>query len=135
MGSSTSGHLRKHESWVSAMQRLADAVLIVLAQVIARWVYGESWDERVMIVTVLGLLVYGFTAEVGGLYRPWRMETILREIKDTLLSWLPVPLALLAFWFFTKTSTDYSRVTSFIWFLLAPLLLCTLRAVSGRTSR
>ena len=129
MGSSTSGHLRKHESWVSAMQRLADAVLIVLAQVIARWVYGESWDERVMIVTVLGLLVYGFTAEVGGLYRPWRMETILREIKDTLLSWLPVPLALLAFWFFTKTSTDYSRVTSFIWFLLAPLLLCTLRAV------
>ena len=40
-----------------------------------------------------------------------------------------MPLALLAFWFFTKTSTQYSRVAAFIWFVLAPLMLCTLRVV------
>ncbi len=111
------------------MQRLVDGAVIVLAQILSRWMYREPWGEQAMMVTILGLLAYGFAAEVSGLYRPYRMETIVREIRDTLVSWLPVPLTLLAFWFFTKTSTNYSRVAAFIWFLLAPLMLCALRAV------
>jgi putative colanic acid biosynthesis UDP-glucose lipid carrier transferase len=95
---------------------------------LARRLYHEPWGEQTMTVTVLGLLAYGFTAEVSGLYRPYRMETIVREIRDTLVSWLPVPLTLLAFWFFTKTSTHYSRVAASLWFVLAPVMLCTLRA-------
>jgi putative colanic acid biosysnthesis UDP-glucose lipid carrier transferase len=130
MGISKNGTLRKHEAWVSSMQRLADAALIIFAHLLARRVYGEAWSEQMMTVTVIGLLVYGFSAEIIGLYRPWRMETVLREIKDTLLAWLPVPLVLLAFWFFTKTSTQYSRVAASLWFLLAPVMLCSLRAVA-----
>ena len=129
MGALTNGTIRKHEAWVPSVQRISDAVIIILAHLFARWLYAESWNEQVMTVTVIGLLVYGFVAEIGGLYRPWRTETILREIKDTLLAWLPVPLALLAFWFFTKTSTQYSRVAAFIWFVLAPIMLCALRGV------
>ncbi len=128
MGSS-SGTLRRHEAWVSSLQRLVDAATVILAQLLAHSVYGEAWREQTMTITVIGLLVYGFAAEVSGLYRPWRMETILRETKDTLIAWLPVPLALLAFWFFTKTSTQYSRVAAFGWFILAPILLCGLRVV------
>ena len=130
MGSSTSGTLRRHETWVSTIQRLADVVVIVIAHLLARWFYGESWNEQVMTITVLGLLAYGFAAEAGGLYRPWRMESITREIKDTVVAWLSVPLALLVFWFFSKTSTEYSRVAAFLWFLLAPILLCSMRAVA-----
>jgi putative colanic acid biosynthesis UDP-glucose lipid carrier transferase len=129
MGSSTGGTLRRHEAWVSSLQRLADAAVVILAQVLARWLYNESWGEQTMTVTVLGLLAFGFAAEASGLYRPYRMETIVREIRDTLVSWLPVPLTLLAFWFFTKTSTHYSRVAASIWFLLAPAMLCSLRAM------
>ena len=129
MSASTSGTLRKPETWVASLQRLADAIVIVLAQLVARWLYRESWNEQVMTITVLGLLVYGFAAEASGLYRAYRTESILREIKDALLSWLAVPLALLTFWFFSKTSTEYSRVTAFIWFLLAPGMLCAMRGV------
>jgi putative colanic acid biosysnthesis UDP-glucose lipid carrier transferase len=129
MGSSPGGTLRKHEAWVSSLQRLVDAGIIILAQLIARWAYSERLSEQPMMATVIGLLVYGFVAEVGGLYRPWRTESILREIKDTLLAWLPVPLVLLAFWFFTKTSTQYSRVAFSLWFVLAPLFLCSIRVV------
>ncbi len=128
MGTSTGGTLRRHEAWVSSLQRLADVAVIVLAQMLARRMYQEAWGEQTMTVTVLGLLAYGFAAEVSGLYHPYRMETIVREIKDTLVSWLPVPLTLLAFWFFTKTSTHYSRVAASLWFVLAPVMLCTLRA-------
>jgi putative colanic acid biosynthesis UDP-glucose lipid carrier transferase len=126
MGSS-GGTLRRHEAWVSSLQRLVDAATIIFAQLLAHKIYGEVWREQTMTITVIGLLVYGFVAEVGGLYRPWRMETILRETKDTLVAWIPVPLALLAFWFFTKTSTQYSRVAAFAWFILAPFLLCGVR--------
>jgi putative colanic acid biosynthesis UDP-glucose lipid carrier transferase len=111
------------------LQRLADAAVVIAAQILARWLYNEPWGEQTMTVTVLGLLAFGFAAEVSGLYRPYRMETIVREIRDTLVAWLPVPLTLLAFWFFTKTSTEYSRVAATIWFLLAPAMLCSLRAV------
>jgi putative colanic acid biosysnthesis UDP-glucose lipid carrier transferase len=127
MGSSTNGALRKHEAWVASLQRLVDAAVIIFAQVLAREIHGEALQERATTVTVIGLLAFGFAAEVSGLYRPWRVETIWREIKDTLLSWLPVPLVLLAFWFFTKTSTEYSRVAAMIWFVVAPLSLCSLR--------
>jgi putative colanic acid biosynthesis UDP-glucose lipid carrier transferase len=102
--------------------------VVVFAQVLVRWLCNEPWREQTMTVTVLGLLAYGFAAEMTGLYRPHRMETIGREIRDTLVSWLPVPLTLLAFWFFTKTSTHYSRVAALVWFVLAPVMLCALRA-------
>ncbi len=129
MGTSENGAQRKRDAWVSAMQRLVDAFVIVVAQILVRWAYGVHWSERAVTVTAIGLLVYGFAAEVSGLYRPWRTESILHEVKDTLVAWLPVPLVLLAFWFFTKTSTQYSRVAAFIWFLLSPLFLCSLRVV------
>ncbi|HEX7508155.1 MAG TPA: hypothetical protein VF550_15370, partial [Polyangia bacterium] len=105
MGTSAGGTLRRHEAWVSSLQRLVDAAVIILAQLLARKFCGTPWEDQTLTVTVLGLLVYGFAAEVGGLYRPWRMETIVRETRDTLVSWSAVPLTLLTFWFFTKTST------------------------------
>lgn len=119
--------LRRHEVWVNSLQRLVDGGVIVLAQVLAHLLYREPWREQATTVTILGLLVYGFSSEFAGIYRPWRMESILREIRNTLVSWLPVPFVLLSFWFFSKTSTQYSRVASFAWFVLSPLLLCGLR--------
>lgn len=127
MNWSSRGALRRHEGWVSSVQRLSDATIILAAQLLANRLYGELWTERTMTVFVIGILVFGFAAEVIGLYRPYRMDSIGREIKDALLAWSAVPLALLAFWFFTKTSTQYSRMTATFWFTLAPVALCGLR--------
>ena len=129
----TNGPLRRLESWVCALQRIVDVVIIIGAQILAHQVYPEAWSEQTTSITVIALLVFGFTAELGGLYRPWRTGSILREIKDALVAWLAVPLALFAFWFFTKTATHHSRVASFAWFAFAPLFLCTVR-VGVRTA-
>jgi putative colanic acid biosynthesis UDP-glucose lipid carrier transferase len=123
----TNGPLHRLESWVCTLQRLADVVIIVVAQVLAHVVYFEPWRDQTTTITVIALLVFGSAAEVGGLYRPWRMATILKETKDALLAWAAVPLALFAFWFLTKTATQYSRVASFAWFVLTPILLCAVR--------
>jgi putative colanic acid biosynthesis UDP-glucose lipid carrier transferase len=123
----TNGPLRRLESWVCTLQRLVDLLIIVGAQALAHAFYHEPWSEQTTTITVIALLVFGFSAELSGLYRPWRTGTILRETKDALLAWLAVPTILFAFWFFTKTATHYSRVASFAWFVLAPLALCSAR--------
>jgi putative colanic acid biosysnthesis UDP-glucose lipid carrier transferase len=127
MGTSTGGTLRRHEAWVSSLQRLVDAAVIVFAQMLARRIHNEPIGEQTVTVTVIGLLAYGFAAEMSGLYRPYRMETVAREIRDTLVSWMTVPLILVTYWFFTKTSMHYSRVAASLWFGLAPVMLCALR--------
>jgi len=123
----TNGPLRRLESWVCALQRVVDVLLIIGAQVLAHAVYRDPWVERTTTVTVIALLVFGLSAELSGLYRPWRTGTILGETKDVVLAWLAVPVALFAFWFFTRTATNYSRVASFAWFVFAPLFLCSVR--------
>jgi Undecaprenyl-phosphate glucose phosphotransferase len=112
---------------VCALQRLVDVVIIIGAQILAHVIYVEPWNEQTMTVTVIGLLVFGLAAEARGLYRPWRMGTVLRETKDAMIAWMAVPLALFAFWFFTKTAVHHSRVASFAWFVLTPLFLCAVR--------
>ena len=123
----TNGPLHRLESWVCASQRLVDVLLIIGAQVLAHTLFPEPWSDQTTTVTVIALLVFGFSAELSGLYRPWRTGTVLREAKDAVLAWLAVPTILFAFWFFTKTATHYSRVASFAWFVFAPLLLCAMR--------
>ena len=125
--SETNGPLRRLESWVCGLQRLVDVLIIIGAQALAHAVYREPWSERTTTITVIALLVFGLAAEMSGLYRPWRMGTILREVKDSTLAWLAVPTLLFAFWFFTKSAASYSRVAAFAWFAFAPLLLCTVR--------
>jgi putative colanic acid biosynthesis UDP-glucose lipid carrier transferase len=123
----TNGPLRRLESWVCALQRIVDVLIIIGAQALAHALYPEPWSDQTTTITVIALLVFGFASEMGGLYRPWRTGTILQESKDALIAWLAVPVALFAFWFFTKTASHYSRIASFAWFALTPLLLCAVR--------
>ena len=125
--SQTNGPLRRLESWVCTLQRVVDVAIIIGAQALAHVVYPEPWTDQTTTITVIALLVFGFAAEVEGLYRPWRTGSILRETKDAIIAWLAVPIALFAFWFFTKTASHYSRVASFAWFLFVPMVLCAIR--------
>ena len=135
MKTDISGSLRRHEHLVGAFQRLTDAGLIALAQFFACGLYREDWRFPMTGATLLGVLMFGFAAEFGGLYRPWRTESLSREIGYVFLTWMSVPLALACYGFVTKTSADYSRVVSFVWFGLAPLFLCGLRIGTRLTLR
>ncbi|HEX7508859.1 MAG TPA: undecaprenyl-phosphate glucose phosphotransferase [Polyangia bacterium] len=123
----TNGPLRRLESWVCALQRMVDVLIIIGAQALAHTLYPEPWTDQTTTVTVIALLVFGFASEMEGLYRPWRTGSILQESKDAMIAWLAVPVALFAFWFFTKTASHYSRIASFAWFAFTPLFLCAVR--------
>ena len=123
------GPLRKHEQLVGATQRLADVSLIVLSQLLAVWMYRDGWRASTTTATGWGILTFMLAGEFGGLYRPWRTESLAREARDLLVAWAAVPFSLAVFAFVTKTSASYSRGASLLWIAITPLLLTVMRAM------
>jgi putative colanic acid biosysnthesis UDP-glucose lipid carrier transferase len=121
------GPLRKHEQLVGASQRLVDAGLIALSQRLAVSMYSDAWTSSTTSATALGILTFMLAGEFGGLYRPWRTESLAREARDLLMAWVAVPLTLIVFAFLTKTSANYSRGVSLLWFVLTPAVLTLMR--------
>lgn len=71
----TNGPLRRLASWLCMLQRIVDLLIIIGAQALAHAIYHERWRDQTTTITVIALLVFGFAAELSGLYRPWRGET------------------------------------------------------------
>ena len=80
------GPLKKHEELVDATQRLADASVIAIAQLLAVWMYRDAWRASTTTATALGIVTFMLAGEFGGLYRPWRTESLAREAR--ICSWL-----------------------------------------------
>lgn len=121
------GPLRRIESWVGGLQRLVDVLVIIGAQALVHVLYPDAWSDQTTTATFIALLVFGLAAELEDLYRPWRTGSIIRECRNVLLAWLAVPVVLAAYWFFTKSAADQSRVASLAWFALTPLLFSVVR--------
>ena len=121
--------LRESENVVQRLQRLADIICIVVAHVIATAAYSQSWRRESSNATLAAVLVFTIAAELGSVYRAWRVERFLVELRMINLAWLSTVATLATFAFATKTSTEYSRVVSFGWFVIAPVMLCGIRII------
>ena len=127
MKGSVAIHERNLSTWVS---RLADAVLIVLAHLLATFFRDDSTliDVKRSAATLLGVLVFSIVADANGLYSPTLRSAPRRvEIGKTWLSWGVTPPVLLTIAFVTKTGDDYSRVVTLAWFVLTPVLITVAR--------
>jgi putative colanic acid biosynthesis UDP-glucose lipid carrier transferase len=117
------GLVREHENAVHAIQRLIDLMLIAGVHGFLNWEYRQSWTSQSSTLTLIGVLAFSVAAELCSLYRPWRIERFRVEIRTVFLAWLMTIAALAIIGFATKTSKDYSRVVTFGWFALAPMVL------------
>ena len=116
--------LRQHENAIHRLQRLADIVWLVAAHFAATFWYHQVWRSESSDATLAAVLVFSIAAELTGLYRPWRVERFQIELRTAVLAWLATVAVLMTFAFATKTSAEYSRVVTFGWFVLTPVLLC-----------
>jgi putative colanic acid biosynthesis UDP-glucose lipid carrier transferase len=132
-GGAKSGLLREYGDVTHAMQRLVDIVLIAVVHVVMTWAYHQPWRPESSNATIVAILGFSIAAELCSLYRPWRIERLHVEIRTVLVAWLWTMATMAILAFATKVSQEYSRVISFGWFLVAPLVLCgwrlTLRSV------
>jgi putative colanic acid biosysnthesis UDP-glucose lipid carrier transferase len=113
----------QYEDVVDAVQRAVDVALIVAVHVVIAHAYGVAWHRESATSTLLGIVVFMIAGEVMGLYRSWRSERIRTEARVLFSTWMATVVALLLVGVATKTTTNYSRVVSFGWFLAAPMVL------------
>jgi putative colanic acid biosynthesis UDP-glucose lipid carrier transferase len=104
-----------------------DLGLIIVTHLLATWAYKQSWRPEWTNATILALLLFSIAGSLWGLYRPWRSERLIVELRTVILSWLTTAGVLVFAAFATKTSVQYSRVVSFGWFVGAPVVMCAWR--------
>jgi len=125
------GLLRDYESIVHAAQRVIDILWIVVAHLVACSAYAQFWRREMSNATVAAIVVFSVVAEVFGLYRPWRSERLMSEVRALVGAWLTTAAILVLMAAATKTSAQYSRVVTFGWFAGAPLIMVGCR-LAGR---
>ena len=128
-GKPEKGLLQRYESVASLVHRLVDGALIAASQLLACWLYAQEWSHSSTTAVLVGVLAFHFVAETNGLYRSWRGAPMRQEAWLAFSSWAIAAPMLLFVAFITRTSTDYSRFVTTVWFSLSSLLLVGWRIV------
>lgn len=144
--SNQQGLLGPNPSWLGAVQKLHDAVLIVGAHVIAWALFGDGpWTLAQSVATSIAAMAFLVVAEACDLYQSWRGAPVGQELERVFVaSALAFPLTLVVV-FLARSSLAVSESVTLAWLVLAPILVAasrtTIRLVlrrartSGRNSR
>ncbi len=121
------GFLRPHSQTITTIARLIDLAIVGGGLWVVAFLYGIPWTQDFTIAAALALLLFAFFSEVFSVYRSWRAAPLKDEIRVVLLVWSAILFGELLLGYATKTSAVYSRRVVFTWFVLAPMLLVTVR--------
>jgi putative colanic acid biosynthesis UDP-glucose lipid carrier transferase len=106
-----------------------DAVVIALTHWLTCLVYGGDW-RPLWLPTAIAIVVFWLAGESQGVYRSTRTPR-WAETSGLFIAWAFVPAALLTLAFSLKTSSEYSRLITFGWFVAAPIGLMLGRLWAG----
>ncbi len=119
------GVLRENSSIFSFLLRLWDVGLIFLVSFLAFQLYLKEYLGHPAVYSdykypvIAGLILSAFTLYLSGLYRPWRGEHILNEVRVITAAVAAIFLGLAVISVMTKTSALYSRVWFGLWCTLS----------------
>ncbi len=130
LGHTQYGPLRSHTAVLSAVQRVSDMGLIALTYGVTETLRPQSWNEYNTLALLLAVCIFQVVAEANGLYRSWRGIPLKRELQTTIATWFLATPVLLFAAFLTKTSDEFSRVNTVVWFVMTPTALATFRATT-----
>jgi putative colanic acid biosynthesis UDP-glucose lipid carrier transferase len=118
------------DRWLVALSKLIDALAVIGTLAASVALYTPSWDAKYALAALLGAMVFFLLGEIGGLYRPWRGETVRRQFFQIAAIWAGTLFFLLLLAYALKVSGVYSRVTVGSWLVATPLLLTGWRVVA-----
>lgn len=100
-----------------------------MAELVASRLYPQVWTSHNTVAALVAILVFYFVAEMNGLYRSWRGVPVKHEALTAVATWAIAATVLLFLAFITKTSAEYSRVVTAIWFVLTTVFIVLWRVV------
>lgn len=111
--------IRTHGTEFAILYRLCDLAVIGGSVVAASYLYlGYPCDNCLLLATITSVFFLLF-AESSHLYRSWRISNFQGQVVATLLPWSGAYLVLVAYFFFTQSGIEFSRVVMALWFVLA----------------
>lgn len=131
-----SGILKKNSQALGLIQKFLDVSLIGLLLILSKMINGQNWNEpRTLTAMFLAIGFYLFFADLNGLYRSWRAQSLWNEFRSLLLTLVGVFLGLLLLATATKTSEDFSRLAMGTWLISLPFGLLLVRVALRNSLR
>jgi putative colanic acid biosynthesis UDP-glucose lipid carrier transferase len=124
-----SGIIKDNSNTFGIIYRLVDICVIHLAVYLSAFLYDRPYTSEYFMLALLGALGFALIAESFGLYRSWRVSGFAEMTFYTFVSWACAGSLVVVGLFFTKMSTEYSRVVLAIWFVTGFLGLVLWRAI------
>ena len=119
--------IHSDEPGFGLLYRLSDIVFITLTLYVAAHTYTKDINNNYQIAGALGVVCFLLTAESCHLYRSWRVNNFREQAIATLLPWILTASILMTVGYFTKTSSDFSRVVMGVWLCITPCVLVSWR--------
>jgi putative colanic acid biosynthesis UDP-glucose lipid carrier transferase len=129
------GIIKNNINKFATFYRLVDVSFILISLLLAVTVYNVKLTQDLFTLCLVEIILFSIVAEMFALYRSWRNGFFKEIVFYTLLSLGFSYLLIFIYLFFTKTSTDYSRVAMGLWFIFSSFFLVTWRALFGRFLR
>jgi len=72
------------DQWLISLSKALDAVVIVAVLFASVTLYRPAWDPLYSMAALVAAMLFFLLAEIAGLYRPWRGETLKRQFFQIL---------------------------------------------------
>ena len=126
---SSAGMLRSYSSALTMLQRVLDVLIIAFGMMFAAWIRDIPLNSGYMVLASLATLLFLLFAEIKGMYRSWRTDSLLSELFSIIAVWFSVVVCLAVLGFAVKASSGYSRVMMVVWVIAVPVAMGAVRLV------
>ncbi len=129
--SSRPGRIRQFSGEFSSLNRILDALLILLSLWVLCRIYpiDSNQADLYQYLGVISVALYLLVANFRSVYRSARLETYSQIAQKIIGSWIIVAFLLIALAFLSKTSSTFSRVIIGSWITITPILLVLERLI------
>ena len=119
--------IRQYESYPQLAMKLADSFAVLVGLLLLLMFYPDSNSRSTIIVALVAIGVFSWTAEFLGVYRNWRGIAFAREATCTTIAWGLTFVALAALGQITAYSTEISGRGLLFWFAVSPAVSLFIR--------
>lgn len=123
------GKIRRYDSKINAISRLADSSIILLTFFAAIDLFNIEWQAIHVWLMLFAIMLFNFFAESQDAYRSWRGTYLREEIQVILFAWVTSIFILILIDILLLKQQIYSQPFIALWIILTPIELISWHAI------
>ncbi len=132
MINNNNGMIKNNINVFAVVYRLIDLAVIHLMLITALYAYSVPYTKEYFQLSLIATIGFFLTAESFALYRSWRSGFFNELTFCTFIAWTSAAVLVITYMFFTKQSSNFSRIATVIWFVASFISLITWRLLFNR---